>query len=72
MTRRKSSYSREYVLTLPDDLATGEYTLVSGFYRRDTGQRLLSADRRRFALGGARAGGMSGVGLASSVFAETS
>ena len=35
-------YSREYVLTLPDDLATGEYTLVSGFYRRDTGQRLLA------------------------------
>ena len=35
-------YSREYLLTLPDDLAPGEYTLVSGFYRRDTGQRLLS------------------------------
>ncbi len=35
-------YSREYVFTLPDDLATGEYSLVTGFYRRDTGQRLLS------------------------------
>ena len=35
-------HSREYVLTLPEDLAPGEYTLVSGFYRRDTGQRLLS------------------------------
>ena len=35
-------YSREYVLTLPDDLATGEYTLVSGFYRRENGQRLLA------------------------------
>ena len=35
-------YSREYVLTLPEDLAPGEYTLVTGFYRRDTGQRLLS------------------------------
>ncbi len=35
-------YSREYVLTLPDDLAPGEYSLVSGFYRRDNGQRLLS------------------------------
>ena len=35
-------YSREYVLTLPEDLPPGEYTLVTGFYRRDTGQRLLS------------------------------
>ena len=35
-------YSREYVLTLPGDLASGGYTLVTGFYRRDTGQRLLS------------------------------
>ena len=35
-------YSREYLLTLPEDLAPGEYTLVTGFYRRDTGQRLLS------------------------------
>ena len=34
-------YSREYVFTLPDDLATGEYSLVSGFYRRENGQRLL-------------------------------
>ena len=35
-------YSREYILTLPEDLAPGEYTLVTGFYRRDNGQRLLS------------------------------
>ena len=35
-------YSREYILNLPEDLAPGEYSLVSGFYRRDTGQRLLS------------------------------
>ncbi len=35
-------YSREYVLALPKDLAPGEYSLVSGFYRRDTGQRLLA------------------------------
>ena len=35
-------YSREYLLTLPEDLAPGEYNLVTGFYRRDNGQRLLS------------------------------
>ena len=35
-------FSREYVLTLPEDLPPGEYTLITGFYRRDTGQRLLS------------------------------
>ena len=35
-------YSREYVLTLPEDLAPGEYSLVTGFYRRDSGQRLLT------------------------------
>ena len=35
-------YSREYVLQIPDNLAPGEYSLVSGFYRRDTGQRLLA------------------------------
>ncbi len=36
--------SREYTLTLPDDLPPGEYRLITGFYRRDTGQRLLAAD----------------------------
>ena len=36
-------YSREYVLTLPEELAPGEYTLVTGFYRRDNGQRMLTA-----------------------------
>ena len=35
-------YSREYLLTLPEDLTPGEYTLVTGFYHRDSGQRLLS------------------------------
>ena len=35
-------YSREYLLSLPEDLPPGEYILVTGFYRRDTGQRLLS------------------------------
>ena len=35
-------YSREYLLVLPEDLAPGEYSLVTGFYRRDNGQRLLS------------------------------
>ena len=35
-------YSRKYVLMLPEDLAPGEYSLVTGFYRRDTRQRLLS------------------------------
>ena len=35
-------YSREYALALPEDLPPGEYSIVTGFYRRDTGQRLLS------------------------------
>ena len=35
-------YSREYALALPEELAPGEYTLVTGFYRRDNGQRLLT------------------------------
>ena len=35
-------FSREYVLTIPEDFPPGEYSLVSGFYRRDTGQRLLT------------------------------
>ena len=35
-------YSREYALTLPEDLPPGEYSLVTGFYRRDNGQRLLT------------------------------
>ena len=35
-------YSREYLLTLPEDLPSGEYSLVTGFYRRDNGLRLLS------------------------------
>ena len=35
-------YSREYALALPEDLAPGEYSIVTGFYRRDNGQRLLT------------------------------
>ena len=35
-------YSREYALALPEELAPGEYTLFTGFYRRDNGQRLLT------------------------------
>ena len=35
-------YSRQYTLNLPEELAPGEYTLVTGFYRRDNGQRLLT------------------------------
>ena len=35
-------YSREYTLALPEDLPPGEYTLVTGFYRLVSGQRLLT------------------------------
>ena len=35
-------FSREYVLTIPEDFPPGEYSLITGFYRRDTGQRLLT------------------------------
>ena len=35
-------YSRQYALALPEDLPSGEYTLVTGFYRLDSGQRLLT------------------------------
>ena len=35
-------YSREYALALPEDLPPGQYSLVTGFYRRDNGQRLLT------------------------------
>ena len=38
--------SRGFRLQLPDDLPAGEYRLVTGFYRRDTGQRLLTPDGR--------------------------
>lgn len=30
-----------FTLTVPDDIATGDYQLVSGFYRLDTGERLV-------------------------------
>ena len=35
-------YSREYALALPEDPPPGEYSIVTGFYRRDNGQRLLT------------------------------
>ncbi|MCY3835480.1 MAG: hypothetical protein OXF83_03460, partial [Anaerolineaceae bacterium] len=35
-------FSREFLLQLPEDLAPGEYSLVTGFYHRLSGQRLLS------------------------------
>lgn len=38
--------SREFRLQLPEDLAPGEYRLVTGWYQRETGQRLLSPDGR--------------------------
>ena len=36
--------SREFRLQLPDALPAGEYRLINGWYRRDTGQRLLTPD----------------------------
>ncbi len=38
--------SREFRLQLPEDLAPGDYRLVTGWYRRDTGQRLLAPGGR--------------------------
>ena len=35
-------FSREYLLQLPADLAPGAYTLFTGFYRPDSGQRLYT------------------------------
>ena len=43
-------YSRQFALALPEDLPSGEYTLVTGFYRRDNGQRLLTPTGEDFAL----------------------
>jgi|GEM_PF-1098709 len=36
--------SRDFALTIPDDAPPGDYTLQSGFYRRDDGERLTTAD----------------------------
>ncbi len=36
--------SREFRLQLPESLPEGDYRLISGWYRRDTGQRLLAPD----------------------------
>ena len=36
--------SREFHLQLPDSLPAGEYRLINGWYRRDTGQRLLTPE----------------------------
>ncbi len=38
--------SQTLLLTLPDDLAAGTYTLSSGFYDEQSGQRLLGADNQ--------------------------
>ncbi|MCY3934686.1 MAG: glycosyltransferase family 39 protein [Chloroflexi bacterium] len=35
-------FSREFLLQLPENLAIGDYTLITGFYRRQDGARLLS------------------------------
>ncbi|MYD08634.1 MAG: hypothetical protein F4X02_01205 [Chloroflexi bacterium] len=35
---------REFTLSLPPDLAPGEYQLVSGLYDRQTWQRLIAPD----------------------------
>ena len=35
---------REFTLSLPADLPTGDYALVTGFYDPQTGERLTSAD----------------------------
>ena len=35
-------FSREYLLQLPEDLAPGAYTLFTGFYHPDSGQRLYT------------------------------
>ena len=40
--REEIIISREYTLVLPKTLAPGRYTLVTGFYRREDGTRLLS------------------------------
>ncbi|GAB4572807.1 MAG: hypothetical protein Kow0077_13320 [Anaerolineae bacterium] len=34
--------SREFTLALDDDIPPGEYRLITGFYDRESGQRLLS------------------------------
>lgn len=36
--------SREFRLQLPESLPAGTYRLISGWYRRDSGQRLLAPD----------------------------
>jgi hypothetical protein len=36
--------SREFTLKIGPDVAPGDYRLVTGFYRPDTGQRLLAPD----------------------------
>ncbi|MDD9957130.1 MAG: glycosyltransferase family 39 protein [Anaerolineaceae bacterium] len=45
--------SHEFRLQLPEDLAAGEYMLVTGWYGRETGQRLPAPDGRDHLLLGA-------------------
>lgn len=40
--------SRSFVLTIPSDVAPGQYDLITGFYQRDFGDRLLSANGNDF------------------------
>lgn len=42
--------SRDFVLTVPTDLAPGEYRLLTGFYQTDNGQRLISPEGEDFLL----------------------
>ncbi|MCY4525461.1 MAG: glycosyltransferase family 39 protein, partial [Anaerolineaceae bacterium] len=43
---QETQISREFRLQLPDELPAGAYRLVTGWYRRETGQRLLTPDGR--------------------------
>ena len=42
--------SRPFVLTVGADVPPGEYRLTTGFYRMDTGERLLNASGQDYAL----------------------
>lgn len=42
--------SRMFTLTLPADAPAGEYRLITGFYRPDTGERLLTSEGEDYVL----------------------